>query len=368
MSWHRPSPYYFARMRRNNTEQIRMTCRYRTITAELFFRLTCAVCLSTLVIFGSIQPITVEATSLAPVSWNSSNPIFKSSVKDHVIEVKLFDDVDFVCPYIEFPENGSSSSSSEWHEYFTIYMVSQREYDECSIHPRGTSTPILNCSSPQQRKRFTILFEPFQSIPNAQEYHSGVSYYYVTTSTGTWDGLDNLQHGACVEHNMKLTIRVCCRLPGRQDRPTSVNRSNSISSKLVANGNADVITDRVTVRDVDRRFQSTPRLEMEMKSRTTYFPTNRLKLTSTEAENDEIDGQLMDGEKENRNVFFQGIHNRNTEIQVNFDDRTPSKPDRLFLVSDHSGTTGHHRSPTSVEIFLTILLLLIPTNFISYVL
>lgn len=43
-------------------------------------------------------------------------------MKDHVIEVKLFDDIDFVCPYSDLLVD-----SQEWREYFTIYMVRAAE-------------------------------------------------------------------------------------------------------------------------------------------------------------------------------------------------------------------------------------------------
>jgi len=45
---------------------------------------------------------------------------FKTSKNDHIIEVQLHDDIDFICPY--YPAK-SSSSSSATPEYYTIYMV-----------------------------------------------------------------------------------------------------------------------------------------------------------------------------------------------------------------------------------------------------
>jgi len=45
---------------------------------------------------------------------------FKTSKNDHIIEVQLYDDIDFVCPY--YPAESSASASAS--EYYTIYMVS----------------------------------------------------------------------------------------------------------------------------------------------------------------------------------------------------------------------------------------------------
>jgi len=79
-----------------------------------------------------------------------------------------------------------------------VVKVSKREYDSCSLlshdsesdQVQGSSAAavsqspsallILNCSSPLHRRRFTILFEPFQSIPNVPEYKPGQSYYFIS--------------------------------------------------------------------------------------------------------------------------------------------------------------------------------------------
>ena len=39
---------------------------------------------------------------------------------------------------------------------------------------------IVNCSTPKQRKRFTIIFERYSAIPNGQEFQAGEIYYYIS--------------------------------------------------------------------------------------------------------------------------------------------------------------------------------------------
>lgn len=41
---------------------------------------------------------------------------------------------------------------------------------------------VVNCSNPLRRKRFTILFEEFQAIPNVAEFQPGSTYYYISKS------------------------------------------------------------------------------------------------------------------------------------------------------------------------------------------
>lgn len=144
--------------------------------------------------------ITLEAIVLAPVYWNSSNPIFKSSKNDHIVEVNPGDDIDFICPFYPLEDNESH------YEYYLIYSVPESEYKLCSLSTDASL--ILNCSQPHQRRRYTIIFQTRQSIPNAPEYKPGETYYYITTSTSKVEGINNADHGACHQQNMKLMIRI----------------------------------------------------------------------------------------------------------------------------------------------------------------
>jgi len=147
---------------------------------------------------------TVQALALAPIYWSTTNSLFKSSKNNVVVEVNLDDQIDFVCP-VGSPLNSSSA------EYYIIYQVTRSGYESCNIHSASSkATMILNCSNPSQPKRFTMLFELFQSIPNAPEFEYGQTYYYISTSTGDTDGLMNTDLGACHYHNLRLIIHVCC--------------------------------------------------------------------------------------------------------------------------------------------------------------
>ena len=64
-----------------------------------------------------------------------------------------------------------------------LIQVSRAEYLDCNIYDDSKIVMMLNCSNPRHRKRFTILFEPFQSIPNVPEYHAGETYYFVSQYT-----------------------------------------------------------------------------------------------------------------------------------------------------------------------------------------
>ena len=61
--------------------------------------------------------------------------------------------------------------------------VSQAEYEDCSIYPpAGQTYMLMNCSAPEVKRRYTIIFEPFQSIPNVPKYLAGQTYYFICES------------------------------------------------------------------------------------------------------------------------------------------------------------------------------------------
>ena len=61
-----------------------------------------------------------------------------------------------------------------------MLQVSQKEYDECNISTGSkTAVMMLNCSNPTLPKRFTLIFEMFQAIPNVPEFGYGGKYQYI---------------------------------------------------------------------------------------------------------------------------------------------------------------------------------------------
>lgn len=170
------------------------------------------VCLRGAVLLMLLWLDVANSIKLPSIHWNATNPMFKTSNNDHIIEVNMFDQIDFVCPHF-----AHSQDDDEPFEYYIIHQVSKQEYDDCNLYSftsaatrQNSAIMIVNCSSPRERKRFTILFEPFTPLPNVPEYRPGGTYYYITTSTGRQDGITNLHQGACLYKNMRLTMRVCC--------------------------------------------------------------------------------------------------------------------------------------------------------------
>ncbi|XP_048729925.1 uncharacterized protein LOC125647282 [Ostrea edulis] len=136
---------------------------------------------------------------LPPFYWNSSNPLFRQSNSE--INVELDDSIDFRCPL--YP----SSTSSSLYEYYIVYIVTMTEYDRCRLNIPVNATMVINCSDPNTEQYFTILIRRFQAVPGMIDFPPG-KYYFMTTSTGNANGMNNKVDGACRSSNMRLVMTV----------------------------------------------------------------------------------------------------------------------------------------------------------------
>ena len=132
------------------------------------------------------------------IYWNSSNRLFHSS---GYLPVYLGDLLDFVCPYYE------NENSDEPIEYNTLYLVNENDYYHCNTSHHH---PLIKCNKPfdTQRLIYTLSISNYLPYPNLPEFEDGHYYYFISTSSGEFDGLDQHSNGLCYTKNMKLTLHV----------------------------------------------------------------------------------------------------------------------------------------------------------------
>lgn len=167
--------------------------------------------------------VTSTGKKLPPLYWNNTNQIFHQSTPNR-ITVNLYDSIEIYCPY--YPP---TSDRTTW-EYYVIYLVTEREYNTCTLFDPNQSLMIINCSNPSKNDIFfTMWIDPFQGIPNSPDFTSGNTYYMITTSTGKAGGLSNQVLGACTTNNMKLEIHICCQ-NNINNNSTQLSTSTTTSS------------------------------------------------------------------------------------------------------------------------------------------
>ncbi|OQR78545.1 origin recognition complex subunit 5-like, partial [Tropilaelaps mercedesae] len=156
---------------------------------------------------------------------------FRIDNTDHIIDVNRgnqpfdFDQVDIICP------SYMVGTPPRDMETYIIYLVSRHEYETCTLIGSSAARLVAKCNGNAGRAlKYTITFRSFTPQPGGHEFRPGSDYYLISTSSGSPGGLKQDQGGACREHNMKLTFKVCCD-PHDDSHRTSTKHSNGTADK-----------------------------------------------------------------------------------------------------------------------------------------
>uniref|UniRef100_A0A0N5AP27 Ephrin RBD domain-containing protein n=1 Tax=Syphacia muris TaxID=451379 RepID=A0A0N5AP27_9BILA len=113
-----------------------------------------------------------------------------------LLEVNPYDRLEIVCPKF---------SRSRPYEHLKIHMVSDMAYLSCQLESKSREFVVCDGkSSPVHR----VVFRPVSPLPNALEYSPGHSYYLITTSNGTREGINNSRGGLCSSKNLRYEIYI----------------------------------------------------------------------------------------------------------------------------------------------------------------
>jgi hypothetical protein len=131
------------------------------------------------------------------IRWSSSNSLFHSSPA--VLNVRLGDTIDFVCPHY--------NDTMHHVEYSALYLVSEEDYRLCVA---DRYEPLFRCDQPYGAKRsvFTLSISKYLPYPTLPEFIDGHSYYFVSTSMGDRIGVEERAGGLCSSKNMRLVVDV----------------------------------------------------------------------------------------------------------------------------------------------------------------
>ncbi|XP_066270274.1 ephrin-B2-like isoform X2 [Branchiostoma lanceolatum] len=159
---------------------------------------------------------------LPDVYWNMSNNIFSGG--GYYLSPNPYDMVTVYCPYYE-------RGTSDLVEYNVLYEVDEDGYNRCDAE-RGR--PLLRCDRPYgiapnfEALKLTILFQEYSPSPYGLEFKPGRDYYYISTSTGEYGGLNATVGGNCV-NGMKMKLSICCK--SNADWSESSDTNNEISKE-----------------------------------------------------------------------------------------------------------------------------------------
>ncbi|KAK7913270.1 hypothetical protein WMY93_013481 [Mugilogobius chulae] len=137
-----------------------------------------------------------RAITLESIHWSSANTKFVRGL-GLTLYPQIGDKMDIVCP---------RSEPGEREEFYRVYLVSRKQMERCVIEK--SDTPLLNCDKPHKDVKFTFKFQEFSPNLWGLEFLKGKDYYITSTSTGSLQGLDNINGGVCRAKSMKLVLRV----------------------------------------------------------------------------------------------------------------------------------------------------------------
>ncbi|CAF0708508.1 unnamed protein product [Brachionus calyciflorus] len=147
----------------------------------------------------------LNIAKLPSLYWSTNNRLFSDYTSNYYLKLNahIGDSIDLVCP---------RSSLNDNYEYSIIYKVSSKyEFDNCLINPENYETvPILKCDKVNSANtvKFTIYFVKYSPVPNALEFEEDKEYYFLSTSSGTKDGINHQAGGLCSKFNMKFSIKI----------------------------------------------------------------------------------------------------------------------------------------------------------------
>ncbi|CAJ0602503.1 unnamed protein product [Cylicocyclus nassatus] len=151
------------------------------------------------------------------IYWNVSNNDFRSPdvEESNSIVVNMDDTLRVICP-------GPGAEK----RYLKIHKVSALSYADCLLETQKTLVVVCDGGSSSQKPTI-IGIRRYSPLPSAESllFEPGETYYWISTSSGTKEGINNAHYGMCAADNMRLVIHV----RQHSDVPTSTKSSRSES-------------------------------------------------------------------------------------------------------------------------------------------
>ena len=120
----------------------------------------------------------------------------------------------FMCPHLSIWAGKSDVSPHRTMMYENILLVDEESYKSCSIKNGSRVKRLLTCDNDPMGRQVKYTNEKFastQAHPDKQCYEQGNHYYFMSTSDGSMESLNNTEGGHCKTHHMKLHIYVCSK-------------------------------------------------------------------------------------------------------------------------------------------------------------
>ncbi|XP_067930425.1 ephrin-4-like [Watersipora subatra] len=219
------------------------------------------------------------------IYWDKYNEIFRESNDDHKIHLALKDEIQFHCPL-------DSNFTHPSEGFYIIYRVPKEYYDSCSLPLEVENHKlknfgirrVLTCKDPSRKKLFSTVLESFIPLPGSHgglSFQPGSTYYFISTSSGTVDGIDNRHSSgsSCRKDNMRMQLDVTASR--RVDRLSMRQYSSTSTRRITPTANAPYVWVRTPPTQLRRHNNG---LQMPKNSRQTAGYSSLQEKTTTAVE------------------------------------------------------------------------------------
>uniref|UniRef100_A0A7I4YKS7 Ephrin RBD domain-containing protein n=2 Tax=Haemonchus contortus TaxID=6289 RepID=A0A7I4YKS7_HAECO len=133
------------------------------------------------------------------IYWNVSNVDFRfPDESSNSITVSMDDTLRVVCP-----------ADGVEKRYLKIHKVSALSYESCLLETQKTL--VVTCDGSEASKKPTIIgVRRLSPLPSSESilFEPGETYYWIATSSGEKEGINQAHYGMCAADNMRLVIHV----------------------------------------------------------------------------------------------------------------------------------------------------------------
>jgi len=183
---------------------------------------------------------------LPTIRWDPRNPLFFEDKCMKGGYPHMYADIAsvafFSCPNVAQTNWVSNKYLSSKVLYENLFIVSKDEFESCEVKKLSSTTKqLLLCDS---EKKFEVKYLKFKfsSIAASSReisFKVNSTYYFIATSTGEKDQLNNRVGGRCKDIGMKLAITIC---PLGSKCGTDANRCNGIPTPKTTTTTATPLT------------------------------------------------------------------------------------------------------------------------------
>ncbi|KAK3726893.1 hypothetical protein QZH41_016692, partial [Actinostola sp. cb2023] len=158
----------------------------------------------------------------------------------HHINVMMMSKMNIICPNVATNFVNLDNPVQKEHLFENFWFVDKESFESCKVNRTITDNQILlKCDEPVKLKYRELTLKPLSPVKGDPEFQYGKEYYFIATSNGSENSLENEAYGRCKTHNMKFKIYICTDQNGKCTVPQVALLSEGRPPRGMGGGGGD---------------------------------------------------------------------------------------------------------------------------------